>query len=205
MTPALDAETNEVEPVTSAGQVEQQQKKEAGGETYAAPRLATTEGGEAKCNTPLCRHMKDWFDATVGSQADPCKERNTFVCHASVAFPSFDLSPPKPVATIDGNSGNRAGDATFREKRTTSEADGLELMKSCLEYAWNPADGVQDVLSFLQLFNLDLRRMADDPAEDPLHRMMQLSFDYGVGVPVSFSRKYDVTAEAPALFAVEEF
>ncbi|XP_065312360.2 uncharacterized protein [Dermacentor albipictus] len=194
ITPALDAETNEVEPVMSAGQVKQQQEQGAGGETYAAPRLATTEGGEAKCNTPLCRHMKDWFDVTVGSQADPCKERNTFVCHTSVAFPSFDLSPPK---------GNRPDDASFGKKRTTSDADGLELMKSCLEYAWNPADGVQDVLSFLQHFNLDLRRMADDPAEEPLHRMMQLSFDYGVGAPVSFSRKYDVTAEAPAPFALE--
>ncbi|XP_049523127.1 uncharacterized protein LOC125945423 [Dermacentor silvarum] len=128
------------------------------------------------------------------------KERNTFVCHASVAFPSFDSSPSKPLANIERNG---TDGTTFGEKHRSSETDGLELMKSCLEYAWNPADGVHDVLSFLQHFNLDLRRMSEDPLEDPLQRMMQLSFDYGVDAPVSFSRKYDVTAGAPAPFTVE--
>nr|XP_050032961.2 uncharacterized protein LOC126529400 [Dermacentor andersoni] len=167
---------------------------------YAAPRAAVTEGGEAACNTSLCRHMKDWFDATVGSQADPCKERNTFVCQASVAFPSFDSSPAKHVATTEGN---RTDDPTVGQKHATSEADGQELITSCLKYARNPAEGVQDVLSFLEHFNLDLRRIVDDPTDDPVQRMMQLSLEYGVDAPVSFSRKYDVTAEASAPFTVQ--
>ncbi|KAH6936351.1 hypothetical protein HPB50_016332 [Hyalomma asiaticum] len=167
---------------------------------YAAPHTAATEGGEVECNTSLCRHMKDWFDATVGSQADPCKERNTFVCHASVTFPSFDSHAATHVA---GTGEHEIEDASIRQKRGTGAADRQELMKSCLDYAWNPAEGVQDVLSFLQHFNLDLRRMEDDPTEDPLRRMMQLSFDYGVDTPVSFSRKYDVIAEAPAPFTMQ--
>ncbi|XP_049523871.1 uncharacterized protein LOC125945680 [Dermacentor silvarum] len=200
ITPAVDAVTTEPVLATSAEQGDQQQEQ-GGGEMQAAPRAAVTEGGEAACNTSLCRHMKDWFDATVGSQADPCKERNTFVCHASVAFPSFDSNPDKHVAIIEAN---RTDDPTDDgQKHATSEEDGQELMKSCLKYAFNPAKGVQDVLSFLQHFNLDLRRMTDDLAEDPLQRMMQLSLEYGVDAPVSFSRKYDVTGEASAAFALE--
>ncbi|XP_075559790.1 uncharacterized protein LOC142591351 [Dermacentor variabilis] len=198
MTPAVDAVT---EPAlgTSAEQGDQHQEQ-GGGQMYAAPRAAVTDGGEAACNTSLCRHMKDWFDATVGSQADPCKEWNTFVCQASVAFPSFDSSPAKHVATTEEN---RTDDPTVAQKHATSEADGQELMMSCLKYARNLAEGVQDVLSFLEQFNLDLRRMVDDPTDDPVQRMMQLSLEYGVDTPVSFSRKYDVTAEASAPFTVQ--
>ncbi|XP_077490888.1 uncharacterized protein LOC144101620 [Amblyomma americanum] len=52
-------------------------------------------------------------------------------------------------------------------------------------------------------FKLDLHRMTDDPKEDPLDRMIELSLDYGLDSPVSFSRKYNVTGEASAPFAFE--
>lgn len=197
--PVVDDVTDEPAPTTSAEEADQPAQGGGGGD-YAAPRAVATEGGNVECNTSLCRHMKDWFDATVGSQADACKERNTFLCHESVAFPNFDSIVVKPVAATEANG---TEEATVGVRRATSEADGQELMNSCIEYAWNPGEGVQDVLSFLQHFNLDLRRMKDDPTEDPLQRMLQLSLDYGVDAPVSFSLKYDVTAEAPGPFTVE--
>ncbi|KAL1442270.1 hypothetical protein MTO96_046496, partial [Rhipicephalus appendiculatus] len=73
-----------------------------------------TEGGQGECDTSMCRHMKDWFDATVGSQADKCKERNTFVCRESVAFPSFDSNVAKPMAATEGKrdrGGHRCSEA----------------------------------------------------------------------------------------------
>ncbi|XP_075726049.1 uncharacterized protein LOC142767720 [Rhipicephalus microplus] len=200
ITPVVDDVTNEEGPTTSAEQADQPEHG-GGGEEYAAPRTVATEGIYVECNTSFCRHMKDWFDATVGSQADACKERNTFVCRESVAFPSFDFhvskSHAQPKAATEENG---TEEATVGVKRSVE--DGQELMNSCLEYARKPTEGVQDVLSFLQHFNLDLRRMKDDPSEDPLQRMMQLSLDYGIDAPVSFSLNYDVTAEGPAPFSL---
>ncbi|KAH6942635.1 hypothetical protein HPB50_008750 [Hyalomma asiaticum] len=82
-------------------------------------------------------------------------------------------------------------------------ADGDDLMQSCVEYSKRPEAGMQDVLSFLSHFNLDIRHMADDPAEDPLKRMMELSLDYGVDAPVAFTRHYDVTGDASAPFVID--
>ncbi|XP_075557501.1 uncharacterized protein LOC142589811 [Dermacentor variabilis] len=76
-------------------------------------------------------------------------------------------------------------------------------MKSCAGYSRNPNEGVLDVLSFLSRFNLDLRHMADDPSEDPLQRMVELSLGYGVDAPVAFSRKYDVIGDPSAPFVVD--
>ncbi|XP_050029642.1 uncharacterized protein [Dermacentor andersoni] len=76
-------------------------------------------------------------------------------------------------------------------------------MKSCAEYSRSPNEGVLDVLSFLSRFNLDLRHMADDPSEDPLQRMVELSLEYGVDAPVAFSRKYDVIGDPSAPFVVD--
>ncbi|KAK8780788.1 hypothetical protein V5799_017871 [Amblyomma americanum] len=45
--------------------------------------------------------------------------------------------------------------------------------------------------------------MVDDPAEDPLARMMELSLEYGVDAPVSFARQYDVTGESSAPYVVK--
>ncbi|KAH7950305.1 hypothetical protein HPB49_022123 [Dermacentor silvarum] len=100
--------------------------------------------------------------------------------------------------------GSRQNDSAHeQENYGPVGADGDELMKSCVEYSRNPNEGVRDVLSFLSRFNLDLRHMADDPSEDPLQRMMELSFEYGVDAPVSFSRKYDVIGDPSAPFVVD--
>ncbi|KAL1480412.1 hypothetical protein MTO96_051045, partial [Rhipicephalus appendiculatus] len=38
---------------------------------------------------PQCGKLKKWFEEAVVSQADPCRERNTFVCNASLVPPSW--------------------------------------------------------------------------------------------------------------------
>lgn len=78
-----------------------------------------------------------------------------------------------------------------------------ELFQSCLGYALLPQDGVDDVLLFLSHFNLELLNMTEDIAEHPLTRMMQLSLDYGVDVPVSFTRKYNVPGEGAHAFVFQ--
>ncbi|KAH6937591.1 hypothetical protein HPB50_001871 [Hyalomma asiaticum] len=193
ITPVVDHVTAEPVPSTSVEEMDQSTTG-VDGDAYEAPRVAVTEGDEFECNTSACRHIKDWVDATVISQADPCKSWNGFVCQDSVTFPSFESDQAEHATTTveNGTEGT-----TAEQTSATGEEDNRELMKSCLHYAWNPAEGVQDVLSFLRYFNLDLRHMVDDPTEDPLKRMMQLSLEYGVDAPVSFSLKYDVTADAP--------
>ncbi|KAL3238809.1 hypothetical protein MRX96_021839 [Rhipicephalus microplus] len=152
------------------------------------------------CNNSVCRQLKDWFIDMVGRQADPCKKRNTFVCDSTVTFPSFPANETEHSVDERG-SGNVS--ATGHYHYGPVGADGDELMRFCAEYARKPQEGVQDVLSFLSRFNLDIRHMVDDPAEDPLKRMMELSLEYGVVAPVAFSRKYDVIGETSAPFVID--
>ncbi|KAL1480415.1 hypothetical protein MTO96_051048, partial [Rhipicephalus appendiculatus] len=77
------------------------------------------------------------------------------------------------------------------------------LFQSCVQYATVPEDGVDDVLLLLSNFNLELLNMTEDSAEHPLTRMMQLSLDYGIEVPVSFTREYDVSVEGPQAFVLQ--
>ncbi|XP_077490887.1 uncharacterized protein LOC144101619 [Amblyomma americanum] len=63
--------------------------------TSEAPLSPLTDS-PAECSTVFCRKLKDWFNKTVAVQADPCQERNTFVCDPSVAFPGFSVPLDKP-------------------------------------------------------------------------------------------------------------
>ncbi|KAK8772198.1 hypothetical protein V5799_024558, partial [Amblyomma americanum] len=154
-----------------------------------------------ECATLLCKNLKDWLHKTVARQADPCKERNTFVCDPSVSFAGFSTPFAKRTVLAKAFGGD---DITKKQQHTFSGEDGeRRLLKSCLEYAESPDEGVEDIAAFMSHFQLDLRHMVDDPAEDPLDRMMELSLDYGIDSPVSFSRKYNVTGEASAPFVFE--
>ncbi|KAH7943026.1 hypothetical protein HPB52_004009 [Rhipicephalus sanguineus] len=184
-------------PTTAPDQAELQEDDDdfGGRGRNVADRSIRTE-----CNNSLCRQLKDWFVNTVGRQADPCRKENTFVCDSSVTFPSFPANDTKHSADKNESSDDSANE---HYKYGPIGADGDQLMKSCAEYARNPEEGVQDVLSFLSRFNLDIRHMVDDPTEDPLKRMMELSLEYGVDAPVAFSRKYDVIGEASAPFVID--
>ncbi|KAH7931519.1 hypothetical protein HPB51_029824 [Rhipicephalus microplus] len=141
--------------------------------------------------------MKDWFDERSVARRTRARSGTPSCAASPWPSPGFDFHVSKPTAATGENA---TKEATVGVKRSVE--DGQELINSCLEYARKPAEGVQDVLTFLQHFNLDLRRMKDDPSEDPLQRMMQLSLDYGIDAPVSFSLNYDVTAEGPAPFSL---
>ncbi|KAL1483588.1 hypothetical protein MTO96_033086 [Rhipicephalus appendiculatus] len=183
---------------TAAGQAKVPDNEDGG---FKRPgRNASLENMRTACNNSVCQHLKDWFVDTVGRQADPCKKRNTFVCDSSVTFPSFPENDTEHTAEKYGSSNDSAIE---HFKYGPTGTDGDELMQSCAEYARNPQEGVQDVLSFLSRFNLDIRHMVDDPTEDPLKRMMELSLEYGVDTPVAFSRKYDVIGEASAPFVID--
>lgn len=179
-----------------------------GPETAAAQGIHSSEvpllpltNTRGECSTPLCENLKDWFHKTVAIQADPCKERNTFVCDPSASFPGFNI----PFAKRTAMARARGGDGVTKKQQRVSSGGGgeEELLKSCLEYADNPHEGLEDIAAFMSHFKLGFNRIADDPKEDPLERMMELSLDYGIDSPVSFSRKYNVTGEASAPFVFE--
>ncbi|KAH7942693.1 hypothetical protein HPB51_028624 [Rhipicephalus microplus] len=117
--------------------------------------------------------------------------------------PRRKVSPEKIRTHSVDEHGSGNDSATEHNHYGPVGADGDELMRSCAEYARKPQEGVQDVLSFLSRFNLDIRHMVDDPVEDPLKRMMELSLEYGVVAPVAFSRKYNVIGEASAPFVID--
>ncbi|XP_077490973.1 uncharacterized protein LOC144101712 [Amblyomma americanum] len=167
-----------------------------------APHLEQSGKNGAKCSTPLCQSLKQWFKETLGRQADPCKERNTFLCDPAVPFPGFK-SPLAKVRSVVISKPDRAHGTAMRQQGASNEGESTDLLKSCLEYSREPDAGVSDILLFLSHLNLDQRRMVDDPAEDPLARMMELSLEYGVDAPVSFARQYDVTGESSAPYVVK--
>ncbi|KAH9379307.1 hypothetical protein HPB48_011837 [Haemaphysalis longicornis] len=122
--------------------------------------------------------------------------------------------------TTDDDSGNPDTEKTSAEgiafgepklvKTESSTPDGeqhrtrhSDLFKSCVQYAENPQEGLESVLAFLFRFKLDMRDMADDPTEDALTRMVQLSFAYDVHPLVSFTGVYDVTSDASAPFVLK--
>ncbi|XP_077485816.1 uncharacterized protein LOC144096824 [Amblyomma americanum] len=181
---------------------EDTEETEYEGEKLRAPRLGPRGYKGRKCSTPLCRSLEKWFQKTVGRQANPCKEHNTFVCDPTVSFPGFKSSLAKAQGTATSRAGRTKGKA-MREHDGSNQRQSADLLESCLEYSRWPNASVDDVLLFLSHLNLDLRRMVDNPAEDPLARMMELSLDYGVEAPVSFFRQYDVTAKASAPYVVK--
>ncbi|XP_077547978.1 uncharacterized protein LOC144160615 [Haemaphysalis longicornis] len=171
------------------------------GNVYMAPEVlaAASDAASTRCTAPTCHTLKEWFVKLVEDQADPCEERHTFVCDASTAFPQFRGHPTKGMVS-QGGDGDR--NAAFMKASVGGEGAG-NLTRLCVQYARDPAAGVQDILSFLSHFNLDLRRIEDDAKEDPVSRMMELSLEYGVDWPVSFTRKYDATGKASGPFLLQ--
>lgn len=171
------------------------------GNVYMAPEVlaAASDAASTRCTAPTCHTLKEWFVKLVEDQADPCEERHTFVCDASTAFPQFGGHPTKGMVS-QGGDGDR--NAAVRKASVGGEGAG-NLTRLCVQYARDPAAGVQDILSFLSHFNLDLRRIEDDAKEDPVSRMMELSLEYGVDWPVSFTRKYDATGKASGPFLLQ--
>ncbi|KAH7944176.1 hypothetical protein HPB52_016737 [Rhipicephalus sanguineus] len=177
--------------------------------SYDAPLVVGAEGTAAsECTSPQCGKLNKWFEEAVVSQADPCRERNTFVCNASLVLPSWDemaekmplgeRTLPHTLSAPPSGKGEATGSGSAKETVGLSE-----LSESCLRYAWNPEEGVEDILMFLSQFNLDLRKMADDVTEDPLERMIELSFGYGLDPLVSFSMEYNVTSDANHAFVLQ--
>ncbi|XP_075741777.1 uncharacterized protein LOC142792738 [Rhipicephalus microplus] len=173
---------------------------------YFAPAVIAEEGTSAVCKTSACLSLRQWFVETVMSQADPCRKKNRFTCEASLSLPNFQrlteevsteagsLSSTEEVEPIAGPSATKAQN---KMRRTESRN---ELFQSCVQYAVVSEEGVDDVLLLLSNFNLELLNMTEDSAEHPLARMMQLSLDYGIEVPVSFARKYNVSGEGAHAF-----
>ncbi|XP_075741778.1 uncharacterized protein LOC142792739 [Rhipicephalus microplus] len=170
--------------------------------SYDAPLVVEAERTAAsECTSPQCGELKKWFEEVVVSQADPCRERNTFVCNASLILPGWDGMAGKTSSDQRMLPRTHSGTASAKEGATgagrSKEAVGLsELSELCLRYAWNPEEGVEDILMFLSQFKLDLRKITDDATEDLLERMMELSFGYGLNPVVSFSMQYSVTSVA---------
>ncbi|KAL3214564.1 hypothetical protein MRX96_034838 [Rhipicephalus microplus] len=176
---------------------------------YFAPAVIAEEGTSAVCKTSACLSLRQWFVETVMSQADPCRKKNRFTCEASLNLPTFhelteevsteagNLSSIEEVKPVAGHSANKAQD---KMRRTESRN---ELFQSCVQYAVVSEEGVDDVLLLLSNFNLELLNMTEDSAEHPLARMMQLSLDYGIEVPVSFARKYNVSGEGAHAFELQ--
>ncbi|KAH8037795.1 hypothetical protein HPB51_017295 [Rhipicephalus microplus] len=177
--------------------------------SYDAPLVAEAERAAAsECTSPQCGELKKWFEEVVVSQADPCRERNTFVCNASLVLPSWDGMAEKTPSDQRMLPHMHSATASAKEVATgagrSNEAVGLsELSQLCLRYAWNPEEGVEDILMFLSQFKLDLRKITDDATEDLLERMMELSFGYGLHPVVSSSMQYSVTSIADHAFILQ--
>ncbi|XP_065311478.1 uncharacterized protein [Dermacentor albipictus] len=187
--------------------VVQQDEENSPTGSYDSP-LVIGANGTMECDTPQCGKIKQWFEEAVVSQADPCRERNTFVCNASLMLPSWDATAGKK--TLDelmmpaSSFATTSGQGATNEYHSAKEKNGLSyISEACLRYAWNPEEGVEDVLAFLSHFKLDLRNIAEDTTEDPLGRMIELSFEYGLEVLVSFSLDYNVTSDIYNAFVVQ--
>ncbi|KAH7949617.1 hypothetical protein HPB49_012789 [Dermacentor silvarum] len=189
--------------------VEQYEEEDSQPGSYESPLVVGAKGTAAiECDSPQCGKLKEWLEEVVASQADPCRERNTFLCNASLTLPSWDATTGKSTLhertprTFISASASEEGAIT--EDHSSKEKNGLsEISKACLRYAWNPEEGVEGILAFLSHFKLDLRNMAEDTTEDPLERMIELSLGYGLDVLVSFSLDYNVTGDIFHAFDVQ--
>ncbi|XP_077491774.1 uncharacterized protein LOC144102357 [Amblyomma americanum] len=177
-------------------------------ENYDAPWVADEPGSAAECNSSQCHRLRDWFENTVAAQADPCRERNIFVCDGSIPFAASEAASPKvgsrkqrppssyPAPAVDNAAAIKAGNPLPAKHLA-------ELADSCTHYAANPREGVDDVLAFLSHMNLDLRRMKKDTTKHPVAQMMELSLEYGIDALVAFSREYDVTGNVSTCFSLQ--
>ncbi|KAH7950079.1 hypothetical protein HPB49_019437 [Dermacentor silvarum] len=159
--------------------------------------MVATEIASSECNTSVCRTLQQWFVSTVVSQADPCRKKNRFVCDASKSLPPFEPSIEKVPAVTGKLTSTEGTEAVANAMAVKSQSkkqpqDSNELFQSCFRYSMLRKEGVEDVLLFLSNFNLDFRKMVEDSKEHPLTRMMELSLDYGVDVPVSFTRMHNI-------------
>ncbi|KAH7949425.1 hypothetical protein HPB49_009600 [Dermacentor silvarum] len=170
--------------------------------------MVATEIASSECNTSVCRTLQQWFVSTVVSQADPCRKKNRFVCDASLSLPPFEPSIEKVPAVTGKLTSTEGTEAVANAMAVKSQSkkqpqDSNELFQSCFRYSMLRKEGVEDVLLFLSNFNLDFRHMVEDSNEHPLTRMMELSFDYGIDVPVSFTRMHNIAGDGPQAFVLQ--
>ncbi|XP_065280239.1 uncharacterized protein [Dermacentor albipictus] len=175
---------------------------------YFAPRLGATETASAECNTSVCRVLRKWFVSTVVSQANPCRKRNRFICDNSMSLPHFGPSVNKVPAVNRKLASTEGTDAVAKAMAVKSQSkkqpqDSNQLLHLCFQYAMTQKDGVEDIQLFLSHFNLEFCNIVEDSKECPLTRMMELSLDYGVDVPVSFTRKHNVTGDGSQAFVLQ--
>ncbi|XP_049523915.1 uncharacterized protein LOC125945707 [Dermacentor silvarum] len=197
-----------VEPLPTTTTITITERMERYTGEYFAPRMVATEIASSECNTSVCRTLQQWFVSTVVSQADPCRKKNRFVCDASLSLPPFEPSIEKVPAVTGKLTSTEGTEAVANAMAVKSQSkkqpqDSNELFQSCFRYSMLRKEGVEDVLLFLSNFNLDFRHMVEDSNEHPLTRMMELSFDYGIDVPVSFTRMHNIAGDGPQAFVLQ--
>ncbi|KAL1473980.1 hypothetical protein MTO96_038328 [Rhipicephalus appendiculatus] len=178
--------------------------------TKAEPKSAATARTEVtakpyECATRDCKAITTGLVRILRHQADPCRSYNTYVCDASED--GFALPQPSaPVVQIGtastsspGGSMDKPAGAASSGSRTTYAA----LKALCLAYGDDDDADVGSVLAFLSVLKLNLTAMRDDADEDPLHRAMQLSLEFGVHSLLTFQRVFEYVVDASEPFRLE--
>ncbi|XP_075539875.1 uncharacterized protein LOC142574737 [Dermacentor variabilis] len=187
-------------------------------ETTTAPPLTTTSMATNATATPLeitpkpyecatrdCKAISTRLVGMIRRQADPCRFYNTYVCDPSEA--DFALSQPSvPVVQIgnsntssEGGSRAKSAGAASGDTKTTYGA----LKDLCLAYGDVDDAEIGDALAFLSVLKLNLTGMRDNAEEDPLHRAMQLSLEFGVHSLLNFQRVFEYVVDASEPFRLE--
>lgn len=95
----------------------------------------------------------------------------------------FDIATPlfeQFERGLHSRYGSREAQVTVPASGQTSAQKAVGLVRACVTFAKTPDTEVPAVRAFAATLKLDLFDMSDDPAEDPLDRMLQLSLDYGI-------------------------
>ncbi|XP_075559862.1 uncharacterized protein LOC142591420 [Dermacentor variabilis] len=135
----------------------------------------------------------EWYVYCVWAETSRLR-KGTRICENTLA----ELMTPASIFAT------ASGQVATNEYHSAKEKNGLSyISEACLRYAWNPEEGVEDILAFLSHIKLDLRNITEDTTEDPLERMIELSFEHGLDVLVSFSLDYNVTGDIYHAFVVQ--